>query len=102
MTRNEIDFNRAAPAPNFPASAASFHHPVEVLDHPDLPLSERRAILADWASDAHAAENAPWLRQIRNGARIPVSEVLQALKALDARAEASARGRPAVRRRKIK
>lgn len=90
MTRNEIDCNRAAPTPDFLASAASFHHPVEVLDRPDLPLSERRAILTDWASDAHAAENAPWLRQLRTGARTPVREVLRALKALDARAQASA------------
>ena len=82
MMRNEIAFDRA-PTPNFIAAAASFQHPSEVLGDPDLAASERRAILADWASDARAVENAPWLRQLDNGARIPVNEILAALRSLD-------------------
>jgi hypothetical protein len=54
-----------------------------VLGHPDLTVAERRAILAACASDAHAVEDAPWLRQLENGARISVDEVLSALRALD-------------------
>jgi hypothetical protein len=67
-----------------------FHHSIEVLDHPGLTVSERRATLADWASDVHAVENAPWLRQLENGARIAVSEILSALRSLDDRPPAAA------------
>ncbi len=78
--RNGIAFERAAPTPDFLAAPAlNLHHPSEVLGHPDLRADERRAILAGWASDAHAVENAPWLRQLENGARIPVDEILCAL-----------------------
>ena len=39
-----------------------FRHPREVLTHPQLTSGEKRAILASWASDACALENAPGLR----------------------------------------
>ena len=91
--RNEIVFERAAPAPDFFASVLQdFHHPSEVLDHPGFPVSERPAIFAGWASDAHAVENALGLRQLENGVRIPESEILSALKRLDERP--SRRGDP--------
>ena len=68
--------------------AAAFNHPHEVLSHSGLTVAEKRAILASWASDAHAVEDMPWLRQLECGARIPVSEVLSALRSLDATASA--------------
>jgi hypothetical protein len=64
--------------------AAAFNHPDEVLSHSGLTVAEKRAILASWASDAHAVEDMPWLRQLECGARISLSEVLSALRSLDA------------------
>ena len=43
--------------------ANAFTHPSEVVNDPDLTLSEKRAILASWASDACAVEAAPALRR---------------------------------------
>lgn len=68
-----------------------FRHPREVLDHPQLSRAEKRAILASWASDACALENAPSLRCL-TGCRVepvPVDAVLGALAELD---EAQRRG----------
>ena len=62
--QNRILFERAAPSPDWLAGPASFHHPSEVLANPDLTVAERRAILASWASDARAVEDAPQLRQL--------------------------------------
>ncbi len=64
--------------------AAAFNHPDEVLSHSGLTVAEKRAILASWASDAHAVDDTPWLRQLECGARISLSEVLSALRSLDA------------------
>jgi len=73
--RNGIFFERAASMPDFLAAPIlNLHHPSEVLSHPDLTTD---------ASDVHAIENAPWLRQLENGARIPVDEILRALSRLD-------------------
>lgn len=69
--------------------AAAFNHPDEVLSHSGLTVAEKRAILASWASDAHAVDDMPWLRQLECGARISLSDVLSALRSLDA--EESAR-----------
>jgi hypothetical protein len=79
-----VSFERAAPTPDFLAAPiVNLQHPSEVLVHPDLNADERRAILAGWASDVHAVEDAPWLRQLENGARIPIDEILGALSQLD-------------------
>jgi hypothetical protein len=62
-----------------------FRHPREVLAHPQLTSGEKRAILASWASDACALENAPSLRCLA-GTRaepVPVDAVLAALAQLD-------------------
>lgn len=39
-----------------------FEHPKDVVAHPDLSISEKRAILASWASDASAIASCPALR----------------------------------------
>jgi hypothetical protein len=65
------------------APAAAFNDPEEVLAHSGLTVAEKRAILASWASDAHAVEDMPWLRQLECGARVSLSEVLSALRSLD-------------------
>nr|WP_318284272.1 MULTISPECIES: hypothetical protein [unclassified Methylobacterium] len=62
-----------------------FRHPREVLAHPLLSRADKRAILASWASDACALENAPALRCL-TGCRaepVPVDAVLAALGTLD-------------------
>lgn len=69
----------------------AFSHPNEVLDHPELTDAERRVILASWASDARAVEGAHWLRCLDNGSRATLSEVLDALRQIDARDASRAR-----------
>jgi hypothetical protein len=44
---------------------AAFDHPRDVVGHPNLTLSEKRAILASWASDASAVASCPSLRAPR-------------------------------------
>lgn len=67
-----------------------FRHPREVVVHPHLTREDKRAVLASWASDACALENAPGLRCL-TGARaepVPVDAVLAALAELDRSLEA--------------
>jgi hypothetical protein len=45
--------------------------------------AEKRQVLARWASDAHAVENLPALRQLDDGSVVSVDEILAALKGLD-------------------
>jgi hypothetical protein len=60
-----------------------FEHPRDVVSHPALSLSEKRAILASWASDASAIASCPSLRA-PEGLKAPViDEILEALCALD-------------------
>ena len=62
-----------------------FRRPSEVLAHPLLSEAEKRTILAAWASDACALENAPSLRCLTGCKAEPVSvdAVLAALAELD-------------------
>jgi hypothetical protein len=55
-----------------------FDHPRDVLAHPSLSVSEKRAILASWASDASAIACSP-----RRGHRPAIDEILEALCELD-------------------
>ena len=64
--------------------AATFGHPSEVLASDVLSTSEKRCVLAAWASDAFAVEGCPWLRQLTGGADpVPVGDILAALRRLD-------------------
>jgi hypothetical protein len=82
-----------------------FRRPREVLAHPMLSRAEKRTILASWASDACALENAPGLRCLAgcNAEPVPVDAVLTALAELDRRSSQEARSspisRPPARRR---
>ncbi|WP_192285993.1 hypothetical protein, partial [Methylorubrum zatmanii] len=62
-----------------------FRHPREVLAHPQLSRADKHTILAAWASDACALENAPGLRCLTGCKAEPVSvdAVLAALAELD-------------------
>jgi hypothetical protein len=61
-----------------------FEHPRDVVMHPALTLSEKRAILASWASDASAIASCPALRA-PEGLKAPVTidAILEALCELD-------------------
>jgi hypothetical protein len=61
-----------------------FDHPKDVLADPSLSVSEKRAILASWASDASAIASCPALRAAE-GLKAPVTidEILEALCELD-------------------
>ena len=69
----------------FVAPGDVFRHPREVLTYPGLSTGEKRAILASWASDAHAVNSCPALRCLP-GCRaepVPLDAILAALQALD-------------------
>ncbi len=64
--------------------ASVYSAPDEVLSNPVLSSSEKRCILAAWASDAFAVEDSPWLRQLPNAAEpIPIGDIMKALRSLD-------------------
>ena len=61
--------------------------PLDVVAHPVLDTSTKRAILAAWASDACAVENLPnWRKLPETGALVPLDDILDALRALDGHA----------------
>ncbi len=61
-----------------------FSDPQEVLAHPALDTSDKRAILASWASDACAVVNLPnWRKLPGTGALVALDDILDALQALD-------------------
>jgi hypothetical protein len=61
-----------------------FEHPRDVVAEPSLTMSEKRAILASWASDASAIASCPALRAPA-GVKGPVAidDILEALCELD-------------------
>ena len=63
-----------------------FEHPRDVVRHEGLTLSEKRAILASWASDACAVEAAPDLRQPAGSSPVRFDDIMDALKRLDGEA----------------
>lgn len=64
--------------------AAAYSHPDEVLSNPVLTSTEKRCVLAAWASDAFAVRDNPWLRQLPGAPEaIPVKDILAALRRLD-------------------
>ncbi|MGX9394171.1 hypothetical protein ACWX0K_25320 (plasmid) [Nitrobacteraceae bacterium UC4446_H13] len=73
----------------------AFEHPRDVISHPALSLSEKRAILASWASDASAIASCPALRA-PEGLKAPVTidEILAALCELDEGPRNSPGGKP--------
>lgn len=78
--------------------AQAFACPFDVVNDPDLTLSEKRAILASWASDACAVEAAPGLRRPPSCAPVRFGDIMDALRELDQRA---AHGRPLPHYRKV-
>lgn len=69
--------------PGSPSRPTGFMHPDEVVDDPWLTPTQKREVLASWASDVRAVSDAPALRQLDNGAVVRVGDVLRALLSLD-------------------
>jgi hypothetical protein len=57
--------------------------PEDILAEATMSIEEKRALLASWASDAHAVPDMPMYRQLDDGSLVTVDEILRALKALD-------------------
>jgi hypothetical protein len=57
--------------------------PDDILDDPRLTVEAKRAILADWASDARVVSGSPGLRQLDSGAIVEVDTILSALSRID-------------------
>ncbi|HVI27292.1 hypothetical protein [Hansschlegelia sp.] len=70
-------------APGAASYGALFSHPDEVLADNSLDPTLKRELLASWASDAHAVEHEPALRQLDSGAIVRLAEILAALRRLD-------------------
>jgi hypothetical protein len=72
-----------------------FEHPRDVVRHEGLTLSEKRAILASWASDASAIASCPAMRSPK-GLKQPVSidAILEALCELDGGPRHPSGGKP--------
>lgn len=85
----------------YPAEA--FRRPTDVLEDADLTLSEKRAILASWASDACAVEGTPELRRWAGASPVSFDDVMDALKKLDgAEVEKPAYGKLMTRAQRLK
>jgi len=67
--------------------AVGFHTPDDVLKDPDLSVTEKRAILSSWASDACAVSADPHLRWLLGSPEpVPLFEVMDALRRLECKA----------------
>jgi hypothetical protein len=66
--------------------AQAFAQPMDVVNDPDLTLSEKRAILAAWASDSCAVEAVPALRRAPGHAPVAFDDIMDALRLLDRQA----------------
>ena len=65
-------------------SLSHFRHPFEIAEHPSLEPEVKRAILASWASDAHAVKDHPALRRPPGVRRaVPIDDVLASIRSLD-------------------
>ena len=61
----------------------AFRHPLDVVRDPDMTVSEKRSVLASWASDACAIESNPVLRETASGSVVSYDEIIDALQSLD-------------------
>jgi hypothetical protein len=77
--------------------ANAFARPADVVKDLDLTLSEKRAILASWASDACAVEAVPALRKPPGSAPVRFDDIMDALRELDRRGN----GRPIPHYRRV-
>ena len=82
--------------------ADAFEHPSQVVYDPELTLTEKRAILSSWASDACALEAAPELRALPRGKTVLFDDIMDALRSLNANdGEPVKKYQKLVRRRRV-
>lgn len=79
--------------------ANAFAHPRDVVADPDLTLNEKRAILASWASDACAVEDALAWRALPGAEPVRWDDIMDALRLLDEAPPPQGWMRPRWRRR---
>jgi hypothetical protein len=60
--------------------AQAFAHPSDVVNDYDLTLSEKRAILASWVSDACAVEASTTLRRTPGSTPVSFDDIMDALR----------------------
>jgi hypothetical protein len=58
----------------------AFRHPLDVVRDPDMTVSEKRAVLASWASDACAIEALP---APKTGNVVSYDDIIGAMQSLD-------------------
>jgi hypothetical protein len=76
-----------------------YDHPRDVIRDPTISISEKRAILASWASDAASVASNPALRELPGSRKtITIDEILEALSTLDHHPKGPPGGKPARRR----
>jgi hypothetical protein len=78
--------------------AQAFCQPMEVVNDPELTLSEKRALLAAWASDACAVEAVPALRCAPGRSPAQFDDIMDALRVLDQQASDGCKPLPHYRR----
>ena len=79
----QIDTRKDFDLDYLPHPARAFRAPLDVVHDPDLTTNEKRAVLASWASDACAVEEAQDVRQPPGGPPVRFDDVIEALKRLD-------------------
>jgi hypothetical protein len=77
--------NAMAMGPTVLVQGMKPQRPIEVVKSPSLSIDDKRAILAAWASDYHAVDSRPALRQVPGTEPVSIDEVQSALKELDRR-----------------
>jgi hypothetical protein len=78
--------------------ARAFSRPADVVADLDLTLSEKRAILASWASEACAAEAMPPLWRPEGASQVGFDDIVDAIRHLDREARFGYQPRPNYRR----
>jgi hypothetical protein len=73
-----------------------YNHPRDVVADQTISISEKRAILASWASDPAAVASNPAFRELPGSRRlVTIDDVLEALSALDPHPKGPPGGKPA-------
>lgn len=62
---------------------------LNVLNDPQMTPQAKRALLADWASDARVVADAPALRRLDNGVVVRIDVILEALARINERGDCS-------------
>src|SRR5262245_30160013 len=78
--------------------SGAFGHPYQVVDDPDLTLSEKHAILASWAKDARSVRPGAKTPNSASGQPVKFEDILAALREIGEQLAHGNRPRPHYRR----